>query len=52
LLSLVIIRVGVKVLQAVFKESATVRFLERTISWVVWLALVLWISGLLSLVLQ
>jgi small-conductance mechanosensitive channel len=52
LLSLVIIRVGVKVLQAAFKESATVRFLERTISWVVWLALVLWISGLLSLVLQ
>ena len=52
LLSLVIIRVGVKVLQAAFKESPFVRFLERTISWVVWLALVLWISGLLPLVLQ
>ena len=52
LLSLVIIRVGVKVLQAAFKESPLVRFLERTISWAVWLALVLWISGLLPLVLQ
>lgn len=52
LLALVIIRVGVKVLQAAFKESPLVRFLERTISWVVWLALVLWISGLLPLVLQ
>ena len=52
LLSLVIIRVGVKVLQSAFKESPFVRFLERTISWVVWLALVLWISGLLPLVLQ
>ena len=52
LLSLVIIRVGVKVLQAAFKESPLVRFLERTISWLVWLALVLWISGLLPLVLQ
>ena len=52
LLALVIIRVGVKVLQAAFKESPLVRFLERTISWLVWLALVLWISGLLPLVLQ
>jgi hypothetical protein len=52
LLSLVIIRVGVKVLQAAFKESPTVRFLERTISWVVWLAFVLWVSGLLPLVSQ
>jgi small-conductance mechanosensitive channel len=52
LLALVMIRMGVKVLQAAFKESPVVRFLERTISWVVWLALVLWISGLLPLVLQ
>ena len=44
--ALLVIRVGVKVLQAAFKESPIVRFLERTISWVVWLALVLWISGL------
>ena len=52
LLALLMIRMGVKVLHAAFKESPLVRFLERTISWVVWLALVLWISGLLPLVLQ
>jgi small-conductance mechanosensitive channel len=52
LLALVMIRMGIKVLQAAFKESPLVRFLERTISWVVWLVLVLWISGLLPLVLQ
>lgn len=52
LLSLVIIRAGVKVLQAAFKDSPLVRFLERTISWLVWLAFALWVSGLLPLVLQ
>ena len=52
LVSLVIIRVGVKVLQVAFKKSPWVHFLERTISWLVWLALVLWVSGLLPLVLQ
>lgn len=52
LVSLVIIRVGAKVLQAAFKQSLWVHFLERTISWLVWLALVLWVSGLLPLVLQ
>jgi small-conductance mechanosensitive channel len=52
LLALLVIRVGVKVLQAAFKKSPLVRFLERTISWLVWLALVLWISGLLPLLLQ
>lgn len=52
LLSLVIIRMGVKVLQVAFAKSTFVRFLERTISWLVWLALVLWISGLLPVVLQ
>lgn len=52
LVALVIIRLGVKVLQAAFKESPLVRFLERTISWLVWLALVLWVSGLLPLVMQ
>jgi small-conductance mechanosensitive channel len=52
LFALLVIRAGVKVLQVAFKESPLVRFLGRTISWVVWLALVLWISGLLPLVLQ
>lgn len=52
LVSLVIIRLGAKVLQVAFKKSPLVRFLERTISWLVWLALVLWVSGLLPLVMQ
>lgn len=51
LLSLAIIRVGVKVLQAAFKQAPLVRVLERSISWLAWLALVLWITGLLPLLL-
>ncbi len=51
LVSLVVIRVGVKVLQAAFTTAPWVRALERTISWVAWLAMVLWVSGLLPLVL-
>jgi len=51
LLSLAIIRVGVKVLQAAFKQAPLVRVLERSISWLAWLAVVLWITGLLPLLL-
>jgi small-conductance mechanosensitive channel len=49
LASLVLIRVVVKVLRAAFKQSSLMRFIERTFSWLVWLALVLWVSGLLPL---
>jgi small-conductance mechanosensitive channel len=49
LASLVVIRVVVKVLRAAFKQSSLMRFIERTFSWLVWLALVLWVSGLLPL---
>ena len=52
LIALVVIRVGVKVLQAAFSETRAVRVLERSISWVAWLAMVLWVSGLLPLVLE
>lgn len=52
LVSLVLIRITVKVLQAAFLESPLVRALERTISWLVWLAMVLWFSGFLSVVLE
>lgn len=51
LAALVLIRIVVKVLRAAFKQSALVRVVERTVSWLVWLALVLWVSGLLPLVL-
>jgi small-conductance mechanosensitive channel len=52
LLALVLIRLGVKVLQVAFKGAPLVRALERTISWLVWLALVLWVSGLLPVILD
>lgn len=52
LLSLLVIRLGVKVLQAAFNDTPLIRFLERTISWVAWLAVVLWVSGLLPLVMN
>ena len=52
LLSLLAIRMGVKVLQAAFSDTPAVRLLERSISWVAWLAMVLWVSGLLPLVLE
>ena len=52
LLSLLVIRLGVKVLQAAFAETPLIRLLERSISWLAWLAMVLWVSGLLPLVLE
>jgi small-conductance mechanosensitive channel len=52
LIALLVIRLGVKVLQAAFSETPLVRLLERSISWLAWLAMVLWVSGLLPLVLE
>lgn len=52
LISLLVIRVGVKVLQAAFGSTRLIRVLERSISWVAWLAVVLWLTGLLPLILQ
>jgi small-conductance mechanosensitive channel len=51
LASLVVIRVAVRVLRVAFPNSGLVRVVERTISWLVWIALVLWLTGLLPLVL-
>jgi small-conductance mechanosensitive channel len=52
LTSLAAIRLTVKVLGAAFPGSQTVRVVERTVSWLVWLAAVLWISGVLPLLLD
>ena len=52
LASLVVIRIAVRVLRVAFPTSQAVRVLERTLSWLVWGVLVLWITGLLPLVLQ
>ena len=52
LLALAVIRLGVKVLQAAFTDAPLVRALERTISWLAWIAMVLWLSGLLPVILD
>jgi small-conductance mechanosensitive channel len=52
LLSLVIIRMSVRVLSAAFPHSTVMRAAERTISWVAWIAVVLWITGVLPVVLE
>ncbi|APW43354.1 mechanosensitive ion channel family protein [Rhodoferax saidenbachensis] len=52
LVALVVIRVGVKVLQVAFNEAPWVRLMETSISWVAWLAMVLWVSGLLPVILN
>lgn len=52
LVSLVVIRVGVKVLQVAFRDAAWLPPIERTISWIAWGCMVLWVSGLLPVVLS
>ena len=50
--SLAVIRLGAKVLQVTFKSAEWVRPLERSLSWLAWAAVVLWLTGLLPLVLE
>ena len=50
-LSLLVIRLFARVMRAVFPASNLVRLLERTISWLAWIAAILWIVGLLPPVL-
>jgi small-conductance mechanosensitive channel len=45
--SLAVIRVGVRVLRVAFPNSKVVRVIERSLSWFIWIVLVLWASGLL-----
>ena len=52
LIALVVIRTGVKVLQIVFSQSRWARALEQTISWLAWMVMVLWVSGLLPAILN
>jgi len=52
LASLLVIRLGVRVLRVAFPSSQIVRVLERTLSWLVWIWLVLWITGLLPAVMK
>lgn len=51
-ISLALIRLGVKVLQVAFAGAPFVRSLERTLSWLAWLAVVLWVTGVLPVLLE
>jgi len=51
LVSLVVVRVTVRVLRAAFPESRAVRIVERSVSWVAWVCMALWVTGVLPLAL-
>jgi small-conductance mechanosensitive channel len=51
LLSLLAIRLTVQVLQRAFPQSHLMRVVERSVSWLVWIGVVLWITGVLPLLL-
>jgi small-conductance mechanosensitive channel len=52
LMSLAVIRLTVRVLHASFPDSQLMRVVERSVSWIAWVAVVLWITGMLPLILQ
>ncbi len=51
LVSLVVIRLTVRVLRASFPESHLMRVVERSVSWMAWAAVVLWVTGVLPVLL-
>lgn len=50
--SLVVIRLTVKVLGLAFPNSGAMRLVERSVSWLAWIAVVLWITGVAPLLLD
>ncbi|MGH8795784.1 MAG: mechanosensitive ion channel family protein [Caldimonas sp.] len=52
LVSLVLIRLSVRVLTATFPHTPWVRAVERSISWIAWIAVVLWVTGISPLMLD
>jgi len=52
LVSLVLIRLTVRVLGATFPSAPWVRVFERSLSWVAWIAVVLWVTGIFPLMLD
>ena len=52
LISLVVIRLSVRVLGVTFPAARWVRILERSISWLAWIAVVLWVTGVLPIVMD
>lgn len=52
LTSLVLIRLTVRVLSAAFPDNAWMRAIERTLSWVAWIVVVLWVTGVMPAVMD
>lgn len=52
LVSLVAIRLTVRVLRAAFPGSQLMRVVERSFSWIAWLGTVLWVTGVLPVVMD
>jgi small-conductance mechanosensitive channel len=52
LMSLVVIRLSVRVLGSAFPQAGWVRVLERSISWLAWGAVILWVTGVLPFLLD
>ncbi len=52
LVSLALIRLTVRVLSAAFPNSHWMRVTERFVSWIAWIAVVLWVTGVMPAVLE
>ena len=52
LLSLLVIRLTVRVMRVAFPKSQIVRAVEKTVSWLAWAGVVLWITGVLPSVID
>ncbi len=52
LVSLAAIRLTGRVLRSAFPNSGFMRTFERSLSWIAWLAVAMWITGLLPLIMQ
>ena len=52
LVALVVIRLTVRVLHRAYPDSGVMRVVERSVSWLAWVAMALWITGLLPLILH
>jgi small-conductance mechanosensitive channel len=52
LLSLLLIRLTARVLGATFKNSSWITAVERSLSWIAWIGVVLWVTGVLPLMLE
>ena len=52
LVSLVLIRLTVRVLSAAFPNNQWMRAAERTLSWLAWIVVVLWVTGVMPAVME